>query len=229
MGYHRAGFEVVGIDIEPQPNYPFEFYQADAVQVLSQEAPWIKMGFDAIHASPPCQAYTQAQRLQGNDHPDLVGPVRDGLVRAGLPYVIENVVGAPLIGASLLCGTMFPGLRTYRHRLFECSFPLVLPYHGRHVHRQVKMGRKPLHGEWIQVVGNFSGVEQAKEAMGIDWMTRKEMAEAIPPTYTEYVGRQLREFCGSDDRKHVHMCVTVEEGLRPCPAELCELCRGEAD
>jgi DNA (cytosine-5)-methyltransferase 1 len=186
-GLQRAGFYVVGVDIEPQPHYcGDEFHQADALTFdLS--------GFDLICASPPCQAYTLCQRIQDNAHPDLVGPIRERLKASGAPYCIENVPGAPLVNPIELCGAMF-GLRTYRHRLFECSFPIAAPVHPPHTARNTKMGRKPREGEFIHVVGNFSGVAAAKEAMGIDWMPRDKLREAIPPAYAEYIGRRAIEF-----------------------------------
>lgn len=181
MGYHRVGFEVVGVDINPQPNYPFEFIQADVLDMTSVGE------FSLIHASPPCQAYSLAQRLQGRQHPDLIPPTRKILVASGLPYVIENVPRSPLKNPVELCGSMF-GLGTYRHRLFETSFPLWRPTHPEHSIPTTKMGRSPRDGEMMHVVGNFSGVANAREAMDIDWMTRDELREAVPPAYTEYVG-----------------------------------------
>lgn len=181
MGLHRAGFDVVGVDIDPQPHYPFEFHQADALTYPLD-------GFDFIWASPPCQAHTLCQRIRDNDHPELVGPIRKRLRAAGVPWIIENVVGAPLIDPIELCGAMF-GLQTYRHRLFECSFPIAAPPHPAHVAPVRKMGRPPQPGEFMHVVGNFSGVKQAREAMGIEWMPRDKLREAIPPAYSEYLGR----------------------------------------
>lgn len=120
MGLANAGFEVTGVDIFDQPNYPFTFYKANALEFdLS--------GFDFIWASPPCQAFTLAQRIQKNQHPDLIEPIRQRLIETNKPYCIENVVGAPLINPILLCGSMFPGLRVYRHRLFESNFKIVPP------------------------------------------------------------------------------------------------------
>jgi DNA (cytosine-5)-methyltransferase 1 len=187
MGYHLAGFDVVGVDIDPQPNYPFEFHQGDAVQYILDHG----HEFDAIHASPPCQAFTNAQKIRGNTHPDLVAPTREAMQATGLPWVIENVPGAPLIDPALLCGAMFPGLKTYRHRLFEVNFPLQAPMDPPHTAPLTKMGRPPAPGSFMHVVGNFSGVPYAKEAMGIDWMTRDELRESIPPAYTEFIGAQL--------------------------------------
>lgn len=186
-GYARAGFEVVGVDIDPQPNYPFEFHQADALEFVEKHG----HDFDAIHASPPCQAYSETMRIRGNDHPELIPPTRRALKAAGVPWVIENVTGSPLIDPIELCGAMF-GLKTYRHRLFETSFHASAPPHQEHRAKQTKMGRPPQEGEFIHVVGNFSGVEYARKAMEIDWMNRNEMAQAIPPAYTEYLGWQLR-------------------------------------
>lgn len=181
VGYHLAGFEVVGVDIKPQPRYPFKFHQADALTFdLS--------GFDVIAASPPCQAYTLAQRIRSNKHPDLVATIRKRMSASGVPWIIENVPGAPLIDPIELCGAMF-GLRTYRHRLFECSFPICAPKHPEHVAPVRKMGRPPREGEFMHVVGNFSGVDAARMAMGIDWMVRDELREAIPPAYSEFIGR----------------------------------------
>lgn len=187
MGYYQAGFDVVGVDIDPQPNYPFEFVQGDALKFLLEH----HHEFVAYHGSPPCQAFTNAQRIQGNDHPDFIGATRAAFDLIGKPWVIENVPGAPLREPIELCGAMFDGLRTYRHRLFETSFPVAAPCHPRHVCATTKMGRPPRDGEFMHVVGNFSGVARAREAMGIDWMTRDELREAIPPAYTEFVGRQL--------------------------------------
>lgn len=189
-GYHDAGFDLVGVDNNPQPNYPFPFIQADALDFL---AGLPLDSFDAIHASPPCQAYSDAQRIRDRDHPDLITSVRAALEATGLPYVIENVMGAApwLRNPIMLCGAMFPPLRVYRHRLFECSFPLTAPLHPAHVATQVKMGRPPGPGEWVQAVGNFSGVQEARDAMEMPWANREGLREAIPPAYTRHVGRYL--------------------------------------
>lgn len=183
-GLRRAGFDVVGVDIDPQPHYPFEFHQADAMTFPLD-------GFDFIWASPPCQAYTLCQRIQKNEHPDLVGPTRERLIASGALWAIENVPGAPLLAPIELCGTMF-GLKTYRHRLFECSFPIEQPSHPEHEARNAKMGRPIRDGEFIQVVGNFSNVAFAREAMDISWMPRDKLREAIPPAFAEYVGLAAR-------------------------------------
>lgn len=193
-GYARAGFEVIGVDIAHQKNYPFAYIHDDALEVLrriERDEWWSDIR--AIHASPPCQAYTNAQRIQARNHPDLIGPTRNLLDEIGLPYVIENVPGAPLRNPVTLCGAMFPELNVYRHRLFETNWPLEQPAHPEHREPQTKMGRPPKQGERIQVVGNFSGVAEVRKAMGIDWMTRNELSESIPPAYTEWVGVRLME------------------------------------
>ena len=188
MGYARAGFEVVGVDINPQPRYPFEFRQADAM-TFSLE------GFNAIHASPPCQAYTVLGGREDLSHyPDLVDAVRVRLESSGVPWIIENVPGAPLRDPITLCGAMF-GLRSYRHRLFESSVPLMAPPHPRHevrVNRRGENRRKHWDmGGFLTVTGDV-GVYCGPEAMGVDWMLGHELSQAIPPAYTEYLGRQLR-------------------------------------
>ena len=204
-GYRRAGFEIVGVDIKEQPHYPFRFICADVLPLLSSwllgngtlnsDAHWSFLDdFDAIHASPPCQAYTKARKLQGNTHPELIEPTRSLLQLAGLPYVIENVPEAPLHHPVTLNGTMFAGLRTKRDRLFECSWPLTAPPTLYEAQKHTKMGRPPKPGEWMHVVGHFSGAYEGGRAMGIHWMTKAELAEAIPPAYTEYVGWQLRDY-----------------------------------
>ena len=191
MGYHLAGFDVVGVDIEKQPKYPFEFVQSDALEYL--EAHWHE--YDVIHASPPCQAFTKAgkeHRKKGKVYADFLSLTREALKNTGKPYIIENVPDAPMENPIMLCGAMF-GLKTYRHRLFESNVPLYVPDHPVHTSPNAKMGRPPKKGEFIQVVGHFSGVPFAREAMGIDWLGQKELAQAIPPAYTEFLGLQLRD------------------------------------
>lgn len=188
VGYARAGFNVTGVDNRPQPRYPFEFVQADALDYLAQHA----HEFDAIHASPPCQRYSKARHLQGNEHPDLIAPVRELLKLTGKPYVIENVQGAPLINPVTLVGSMF-GLRTMRPRLFECSFPVPFVLAPPAAAKHAKMGRPPKDGEYVHVVGHMSNVPYCRDAMGIDWMTQAELAQAVPPSFTAFIGQYLMQ------------------------------------
>lgn len=191
MGYHRAGFEVVGVDIRPQKHYPFEFHQADAMTYPLD-------GFDVIHASPPCQGYSVTQSINGgSDAPRLVEKVREMLAETGKFYVIENVPGAPLINYVLLCGSMFDGLRVYRHRLFECSPQIIFPPATCSHKYSMPASKGEYHTldaqDFITCVGhNFRGSD-GRKAMGINWMNRDELSQAIPPAYTEFIGRQLME------------------------------------
>jgi len=191
FGYELAGFEVVGVDILPQPKHRGEFVQADAIEYLESHG----REFDFIHASPPCQAYSMASmqfRIDGKEYPDLVEATRAALVRTGVPYVIENVPGSPLIDPIELCGAMF-GMRTYRHRLFESNIEIYAPAHPPHSAKNTKMGRAPIDGEFIQYVGHFSGVKEVQEMTGLHWLGQKELAQSIPPQYTEFIGRQVLE------------------------------------
>lgn len=184
MGYYRAGFtEIVGVDLHPQPNYPFTFVQDDALDFdLS--------GFDFIHASPPCQAYSSLKRLgkrSGDGAFDLVAEVRDPLVESGIPYVIENVVGAPLLTPTVLCGSMF-GLRVRRHRLFETSFPMLRP---KCDHSQPSIGVYGDHPQVSKGMNRARTIEQAQEAMEIDWMPWGSLTQAIPPAFTQFIAEQF--------------------------------------
>lgn len=193
MGYYRAGFDrIIGVDINPQPNYPFEFVQGDALELGHTLAPQV----DAIHASPPCQAYTRKAATWGRerkhwaDHPNLVGPTRELLESLGKPYVIENVPGAPIRGDMTLCGTMF-GLRIIKHRNFELSFlaAYILP----------PCDHSDVYNPWQ---GKGRSADKLRAAQGIDWLpisggaSRKngytgDLFNAIPPAYTEFVGLHL--------------------------------------
>ena len=196
-GYRNAGFDVVGVDIDPQPRYPYEFIQAD---VMALDASFIG-SFDAVHASPPCQAYSDLAKRNGNGHmwPKLIEPVRDMLVASGKPYVIENVEGAPLRDYIVLCGTMFDDLRVIRHRLFETNFAIYPPEHKPHplVHtfdkRKAHYGKTDERKDYVQVTGGGNcTLAAAHDAMGIDWrMMKREINEAIPPAYAEFVGRAM--------------------------------------
>lgn len=194
MGYWQAGYDVVGADIVDQPRYPFPFRRANILDTSFD-------GFDLVHVSPPCQRYSDLAYRNGNadDWPDLIGPVRDRLDVWGGPYVMENVEGAPLLDPVMLCGTMFPGLRVIRHRLFESNYPIDVPEHGRHPRvftydlRKAHYGRLDQNTAFVQVTGGGNAtVANKRDAMGIDWMTGAELNEAIPPAYTRHIGAQLR-------------------------------------
>lgn len=196
VGYHRAGFEVVGVDILPQKNYPFEFIQADVLELKMD----FLTSFDAIHASPPCQRFSDLAHRNGNadEWPDLIEPVRKLLVATGSAYVIENVERAPLINTVCLCGTMFPELRVLRHRIFESNISLSTPAHGKHPLVYTLDKRKAHYGkldemvDFVQVTGGGNcSVRAARDALGITWMSKQELNESIPPAYTEYIGHQL--------------------------------------
>ena len=203
-GYQRAGFYVVGVDNEKQPHYcGDEFYQADALQFIQDH--WRE--FDAIHASPPCQFHTrmnkgllQAQK-RNKVHPDLIEPTRRALIETGLPYVIENVVGTPLVNPIQLCGSSF-GLMVERHRLFESNIFLMSipcahgwqkfdkpPLHSMNGHRKAALSR--VYGVYGNGRGKGETVAAWSIAMGIDWMNRYELTQAIPPAFSEFVGVQL--------------------------------------
>lgn len=185
MGLSRAGFWVVGVDIEFQPHYPFLFILGDALESdLS--------GYDFVWASPPCQKHSRMSQCRdglSDKYPDLIAATREKLQAWGGPYIIENVVGAPLQNPVMLCGAMF-GLKTYRHRLFESNILLTTPDHPAHETPASKAGHyKP--GTFISVAGNCAPMDKAREAMGINWMPRSNLVEAIPPAFSEYLGRQI--------------------------------------
>lgn len=190
MGYHRAGFEITGVDISPQPRFPFRFIQADAVEYTREHG----HEYAAVAGGPPCQWWSKTQRIQGNNHPQLISPFREVLVELGKPYVIENVEDArsELVNPELLCGASF-GLHTYRHRLFETNWGFGSPAHPEHTARPVKMGRALRDGDWYHAVGNFQGVDYVRRDLDVPWMNRDGIRECIPPAYSEYIGRQLLE------------------------------------
>ena len=214
VGYHRAGFDVIGVDIKPQPQYPFAFVEADALDFLrglvagASVCGYYLGDFAAIHASPPCQRYSIARHMpgaKGDANPDLVPLVQKMLVASGKMWVIENVEGAPLNPAVMVCGLAL-GLAVKRHRLFASSHLLFGTTCPRgHKDDFVSIwGHDVLHRRdgkrWVSVHGGGAStkdgrrratVQQARIAMGIDWMVRDELSQAIPPAYTEYIGRQL--------------------------------------
>ncbi|KOG22137.1 hypothetical protein ADK36_13860 [Streptomyces viridochromogenes] len=187
-GYDRAGFAVLGVDVDNQPRYPFAFVQADAVEFLARYGHL----FDSVSASPPCQAFTLAQRIQGNTHPDFIVPIRALLADLDRPSVIENVPGAPLVDPVVLCGAMF-GIHTYRHRLFETGggFTFTAPEHPEHKAPTVKMGRKLKPGDFYHAVGNFQGVDYVRRDLDMPWATREGLRECIPPVYAMFIGAYL--------------------------------------
>ncbi len=192
VGYERAGFDVVGVDLHPQKNYPFEFRQADALHFAAEH--WAD--FDAIHASPPCQAYSiaaQSERNAGKEYPDLLAATRGLLQLTGLPWVIENVPGAPMRPDFRICGCQV-GLALRRERLFETSwrgFEMLPPHHHDGPVVSVVGHGTP---SWVrEQLGYNPTIADYRAAMGIDWMNRNELSQAIPPAYTELVGRHLLE------------------------------------
>lgn len=204
MGYHRAGFDVVGVDVNPQPRYPFEFRLADALDDERGSPGFITMYghlFDVIHASPPCQHYSDLAKRNSNadDHPDLVAVVRAALQDTDKPWVIENVEGAPLIDPVWLCGTTFPELAVIRHRGFESTVYIKpRPCSNRHPLVYTRDKRKNHYGKLVEADsfvsvngGGNCSVARARIAMGIPWMTKDELNEAIPPPYTTYIGDHL--------------------------------------
>lgn len=214
MGYYKAGFdEIIGIDIVYRPNYPFKFIKADALEFLRTTD---LTEFDAIHASPPCQRYSKLKHLSGNtekwdeNHVDLVDPTRELLIKIGKPYVIENVVGAPLIDPITLYGSQFPNLYTQRPRLFESNIPLREPDVKMQKHKTGKLGQGPAEDGFITVAGikPQRGMNEVQTKLyygfalgGIDWMSLKELTQAIPPAYTEFIGKQIIEHLNRQNNK----------------------------
>lgn len=188
MGYYRAGFEVVGVDIKPQKHFPFEFHQADAFDYLREHG----HEFDVIHASPPCQAYSTMTKKWGRslEHPDLVDVVRVEIKTLCPIYIIENVAGSPLNNPVMLCGSSFQ-LGVRRHRYFEMSHAPALYPVCQHTKRALAVYGHPGGSSKRDPNALFGSTRDWKAAMGIDWMDATELAQAIPPAYTEYIGKQL--------------------------------------
>jgi len=203
MGYYRAGFEVVGVDIKPQPHYPFEFHQADALEFPLE-------GYDAYHASPPCQYYTRFRHLpwlKNRVYWRSIPPTLERLKSVGSkPYVIENVEDCwDMPDSFILCGRTF-GLPIYRHRRFMSNVFMLIPPHQKHT-GVIAADRATIARRYSQntgcsvgvireisrntIAGHIGGVEKARKAMDIDWMNQKEIGQAIPPVYTEYIGKYL--------------------------------------
>lgn len=232
VGYHRAGFDVYGIDIAPQPNYPFAFHLDDAVGNLARmvhanghsvfrrgtEPPELLglSDFDAIHGSPPCQRFS-TMTADPERHPDLIDTVRELLIESGLLYIIENVPQAPLVNPVTLCGSAF-GLRVRRHRAFESSAPLTGTghFHAEQGRPVGVYGQHPDRRQYLRPDGTERGTKatslgHGQRAMGIDWMTWPELAESIPPAFTQWIGAQLLDVLRGDvstppgsSREHIH-------------------------
>lgn len=192
MGYHLAGFEVSGVDIKTQPRYPFTFHQAAALEYLAAHG----KEYDVIHASPPCQGYSVCRFLPqnaGNVYPLLIDETRTLLKHTGKPYIIENVKGSPLENPIKLEGRLF-GLKVLRRRLFESNLfflaPEIPPIKKKKLVADISEFDRGQYG-FIGVYGQRFAVSAARSAMGIDWMTRAELAQAIPPEYTKFIGREL--------------------------------------
>lgn len=186
MGLYRAGFEVTGVDNKRQPRYPFRFIEGDALEADLR-------GYDLIWASPPCQRYTVAQNAAKNAdaHPDLIPVVREMLEASGSAWIIENVVGAPLRNPMLLYGLAF-GLKVKRHRLFESNrFILVPPCPSHDQDYYVIFGHEVRNRRHRVKAGRKNRISEGREAMGIDWMTLAELCQAIPPAYSEFLGRRV--------------------------------------
>lgn len=206
VGYHRAGFDVVGVDNKPHPDYPFPMVVTDAMVLLG--VPAFLQGFDVVHASPPCPRYSVATHARGNahEHPDLVMPVREALRAWGGVYIIENVPGAPLENPALVCGWAMGMKHIKRHRLFESNAPLMSP------------GRLCPKGDTVSVFGHSGEdrrrsaggvrkhvpISEVRELMGVNWMSnRDDVSDSIPPAYTEYLGGQLLDWIGTGMAGHL--------------------------
>lgn len=190
MGLFNAGFDIVdGFDIKYQHDYPFEHFVEDALTTDISH-------YDFIWASPPCQKFSIGTRGDNRDnHPDYVELIRQKLIASGKPYIIENVPNAPLLNPVQLCGTMFEGLKVFRHRKFESNIPLVVNLSCSHAGHKAKE-RRPDKGDFFTVAGHNTGtMAEWSDAMGIDWITdKKTLAEAIPPAFSEYLGKQVIEW-----------------------------------
>ena len=204
VGYHRAGFDVVGVDIAFQKNYPYEFHQGDALDYVAEHG----HEFDAIHASPPCQAFSKTRTLHNSEHPDLVAPTREALEATGKPYIIENVVGAPLLDPLVLCGTEFGmtaldvdgvPLKVLRHRLFESNIPLTRRGECDHDPSILTASIYGAGGGWTpehrdsptRRGGYVPHTDVCRELLGVDWTNKHELSQVVPPAFTEHLGKQL--------------------------------------
>ncbi len=208
-GYQSAGFEVTGIDIEARfaKRYPGDFIQADAIEYVKEHG----HEYDVIHASPPCQRYSITNASRQHDYPDLVAATREALTATGKPWVIENVVGAPLQDPITLCWTMFhqPGsvhdtdgepLQMFRHRLFESSLALEAPSGCNHEKTMQVAGsyggarRDKWEARHVRKGGYVPAKDVQERLLGIDWMTQHGLYQSLPPVYTEHIGHQVTAF-----------------------------------
>lgn len=226
-GYYDAGFDVVGVDIVDRPNYPYEFIKADALEILKNED-FISQ-FDTIHASPPCQCYSKLKYLSGNvekweaEHVNLVEPTRELLIKTGKPYVIENVEGSPLINPIKLCGSQFENMYTQRPRLFESNIPLKKPEAPVVRHKTLKLGQGFAEDGYITVAGTKppKGMNEIQAKLyygfalgGIDWMTLEELTQAIPPVYTNFIGKQIIKYLEEErNEEKVNNILNLQEIL----------------
>jgi len=207
MGYWLAGFDVVGVDIDSKSRYPFPFFQADALEFV-----WLyASSFDAVHASPPCQAYSSlAKRWPERKYPELIEPTREALIEAGVLYVIENVPEAPLINPVTFCGSAFEGLQSVsglklrRHRAFEANWPLV----GGRCEHDPDLPTISVTGHAGRAGRNNTGTTlERRQAMEIPWLTSDALCEAIPPAYTQNIGWQLIDYLRNGPEEMVDVYV----------------------
>lgn len=231
MGYSVAGFAIFGVDIKPQ-RYPFWFLQADAIKYVQA----CGGEYDVIHASPPCQAHSALRHLYpGKEYECFIDRTREALESTGKPWVIENVPGAPLRDPVMLCGSSF-GLRVRRHRLFESNIPLVgLPCKHKDQGRPIDVSgtggrrinrRKDDHGGSTNKPRN---IIEAREAIGMHWASRYGISQAIPPAYTEFLGKQLMEFIGSRSNKVLHRTPDHAGLILGVPSSSSAACSGAGD
>ena len=187
MGLHRAGFDVVGVDLFDQPKYPFKFIKADALD-------FDITGYDFVWASPPCQAFTAYKRRK--DHvkysPNLIPKIREKLIANRKPFVIENVQGAPLLDAAMLCGSMF-SLDVRRHRFFESNFKIdqIKCQHNLQLPRFAPASNRKNLRKTVEIGVWRIPLAIQQKAMGIDWLDVRSLSQSIPPAYSEYIGRQF--------------------------------------
>lgn len=208
VGYHRAGFDVVGVDIQPQNRFPYRFLQADALSFLQ----WLIdsraiQQFAAIHASPPCQRYSTLKSMTTHQYADLLASTRELLIASGLPWIVENVATAPMHQGIEVCGTAL-GLNVRRHRRFDSSHLLYGPGMCKHhpdninIYGHACWTYQPNPADVRKDTGKARPMRvllnAGREAFGVPWMSQQGASECIPPAYTEFLGRQLLVTIGAD-------------------------------